>query len=200
MKQLTNERGIALVTSLMLTLISLTIVMALLYIMTKGIQVSGSHMRYKTAREATYGGSAVVVEEIIPLVMQGNSGTTIANQFSSLNMSTTSDTCLQSKLRDPTSQWPASCSQTLDPKKTPDIQLTLQSTQSGQPFNVYSKIVDTVQGNSDTSGLQLEGSGVAEASSVVTVQHFPYVYRIEVQGERQQNPTEQANVSVLYAY
>jgi hypothetical protein len=46
----------------------------------------------------------------------------------------------------------------------------------------------------------LEGSGVAESSSLLTPQHFPYIYRMEVQGERQDNSTAKANIEVLYAY
>lgn len=79
------------------------------------------------------------------------------------------------------------------------MSFTLQAS-SGNPFIVYSKIVDTVSGNSDTGGLQLEGGGVAESSSLLTPQHFPFIYRMEIQGERQNNSTTQANIEVLYAY
>jgi hypothetical protein len=65
---------------------------------------------------------------------------------------------------------------------------------------VYTKIVDTVPGNSDLSGLQLEGAGVAETSPLVKPLQIPYIYRIEIQGERKNNPTAQANLEVLYAY
>ena len=54
MKSLQNERGIALITSLLLTLISLAIVLAVLYLITQGIQVSGSSKRYTNAREASF--------------------------------------------------------------------------------------------------------------------------------------------------
>ena len=77
--------------------------------------------------------------------------------------------------------------------------MDLQAT-TGSPFTVYTKIVDTVPGNSDISGLQLEGSGVAESSSLLRPQQIPYIYRIEIQGERKDNPTAQANLEVLYAY
>lgn len=204
-----NEKGIALVTSLMLTLISLTIIMSLLYMITSSIQRTGATKRYKTVLEASYGGAEVVVRDIFPYIMRGIDNATLSanlqNDYSALSAiipATTTQLCLQAKLTTPTASWPISCTadnKNLDAKAAPDIQLTLMGT-NNTPFNIYSKIVDTVRGNSDTSGLQLEGAGVAEASSVITPQHFPYVYRLEIQGERSTNATEKSIISVLYAY
>jgi len=56
-----------------------------------------------------------------------------------------------------------------------------------------------IAGNSDVSSFVLEGGGTTEPGAV-TVPHYPYVYRLEVQGEREQNATEKANLSVMYAY
>lgn len=208
-----NNKGIALVTSLMLTLISLTIVMALLYMITQGVQMSGQSKKYHTALEASYGGSEIIVKDILPIILQNYSSTssltamttTVQNAFPGLNLQlpsvqqSQSLQCLRSKLTQATANWPAGCSNTSQPKNSPDLSILLQAT-TGSPFSVYTKIVDTVPGNSDTSGLQLEGSGVAEASTLLRPQQIPYIYRIEVQGERQNNPTAQANIEVLYAY
>lgn len=207
-----SEDGIALVTSLMLTLISLGIILSLMYLMTLGIQRSGATKRYKTALEASYGGTEFFVKDLIPYIMQNSasSGSQLAtsllgnypNVSPTLTSTTlaTSQTCIQAKLTNSTANWPAACiPTTLSPKSQPDIQLTLPGT-NNQPFTVYSKIVDTVAGNTDTSGLQLEGSGVAESAPVITPQHFPYVYRVEVQAERASNAVEKSNISVLYAY
>jgi len=66
---------------------------------------------------------------------------------------------------------------------------------------VYIRITDTIQGNSNTGGVMLEGTGVAESSSgIITPQHFPYTYSIDVQGERQLSPSERVQLEVLYAY
>ncbi len=199
-----DNKGIALVTSLMLTLISLIIVVSLLYVVTQGVQQSGQMKRYRTALDASYGGSEIMVKDIFPVVMQNYSSsslvTDVQTSFGAVNLQVlTTQDCLQSKLTQPTSQWPTDCSNTPDAKKSPDMSFTLQAS-TGNPFVVYSKIVDTVNGNTDTSGLQLEGSGVAESASLITPQHFPFVYRLEVQGERQNNPTAQANIEILYAY
>ncbi len=199
-----NNKGVALVTSLMFTLLTLTIVMALLYMVTAGIQASGQNKKYRTAVEASYGGTDITIKDVLPVMLQNYSSATFINDvqgaFTGVSLQVLSDSkCLQSKLVKKTADWDSTCSSTSDPKKSPDLQMTLQPV-SGNPFIVTSKIVDTVAGNSDTSGLQLEGSGVAESSPLLTPKSIPYVYRIEVQGERQTNATSQANLEVLYAY
>ncbi len=199
-----NNDGIVLVTSLMLTLISLTIVMALLYMVAQGIKSSGQLRKYHTAVEASYGGTEIMVKDIMPIIMQNYSSssfkTTVEGAFTGVSLQMLSDSkCMRRKLTNATASWPSGCSNTPNPKNSPDMQITLNSA-SGSPFIVSSKIVDTVAGNSDTSGLQLEGSGVAESSSLLTPQHIPYIYRMEIQGERQGNSTAQANIEVLYAY
>jgi len=37
-------------------------------------------------------------------------------------------------------------------------------------------------------------------AATTTPMPFPYMYRIEVQGERQSSSIEKSNISVLYAY
>jgi hypothetical protein len=222
-----NENGIALVTSLMLTMVTLIMILSLLYMVKGGIQRSGANKRYKSALEASYGGANITMKDLIPLVMQNYSATSAtfngaiqgayqnnnnnggnynvgAEVIFSSNMSQW-QTCLQFKLKNPTSTWstsPMHCpsaSSTMNPTISPDFQLTLPGTNS-TPFTVYSKIVDTVTGNTDTSGVNLQGSGVTESSSYIAPQHYPYIYRIEIQAERQQNPLEKSELSVLYGY
>lgn len=204
MKFYNDKRGIALVTSLMITLLSLVIVMSLLLMITQSIQTSGQFKKYKTALDASYGGTEIIVKDILPVVMQNYSDSLFISKIQanfntiSLEIKTTQD-CFKKKLVSSSKDWPSDCSNTAEPRKTPDMIFKLAAT-SGSNFVVYSKIVETVQGNSDQSGLQLEGSGVAETSSLLKPKHFPYIYRMEVQGERENNPTAQANIEVLYAY
>ena len=202
MNYIKNQQGIALVTALMFTLISLAIIMMLLYCMTQGIQASASNRRYKTALEASYGGAEVMLKEVIPQIFQGYSSSKLATAFNGINMNVDASTsCLKTKLTTPTASWPASCSKSLDPTSAPDLDFTLQAKgPSSTPFTVYSKVVDTVTGNTDTSGLQLEGAGVAEATATITPQHFPYYYRVEVQAQRSTKAKEQANLDIQYAY
>jgi hypothetical protein len=205
MRSVSGNKGFALVTSLMLTLISLTIVLALLYMITQGTQQSGLNKKYRTAMEASYGGAEILTKDILPFVLKNYSSATLVadmgsdSNFGRISINVSSQSCLQAKILKSTSAWPAACSNTPNPKDNPDLRFTMAAT-VGNPFYVYSKIVDTVSGNTDISGLQLEGAGVAEANSVLSPQHFPYIYRIEIQGERANNSTAQANIEVLYAY
>lgn len=210
MKLLRAQDGIALVTSLMLTLISLTIVMALLYMITQGTQASGQFKRYKSALDAVYGGSEIIVKDIFPFVLKNYSSSTLKTDLEnpdpqigfgsvSMTISNAQASCLQSKLTHNTADWPSGCSNSPFASKDPDFSIKLQST-SGSPYVVYSKIVDTSVGNSNMGGLQLEGAGVAETQSILTPQHFPYVYRLEIQGQRETNASARANIEVLYAY
>ena len=57
MRFMKNEKGIALVMVLILSLISLAIVSALLFMITQGTQVSGFQKFYRTAEEASLGGA-----------------------------------------------------------------------------------------------------------------------------------------------
>lgn len=203
---LAKQDGIALVTALMLTLISLTIVMSVMYMLTQSIQQTGANKRYKTALEASYGGTDILMKDIVPLILKNFASTPTAlvndleSTYNMLSLKVLADPqCLKNKLTMGAENWGGTCDQLINPKASSDISFQLQAT-GGQPFTVYTKVVDTILGNSDTSGLQLEGAGVAETSLVITPQHVPFVYRVEIQAEKANNATEQANMSVLYAY
>lgn len=201
MKKLKNEQGAALVTAMLLTLIALAIVMAILYIITWQTRLSGAHKRYKTAIEASQGGVELITKQIIPGVFQNITGATLAAQFPGFNL--TLNSCLGYKLQHATAKWDAVCgtdAKPFDPLTKTDMSITLSGTQTN--YNVFAKVVDTVPGNSDTSGFELldSGAAVAGTSSGVSPKHLPALYRIEVQGQKQVNPQEKAELSVLYAY
>jgi hypothetical protein len=206
-KYIKNNDGIALVTSLLLTMISLVIVMAVMYMITQSVQRSGMYSRYKTALEASYGGTDIIMKEIVPEILKIYNDpalkTLIEAQFNpSIGLVLTSDAaCFQSKLVDDTKQWIIKCapeSLSLNPKSATDLTFRLQAI-NGSPYTVYSKVVDTITGNTDRSGLQLEGAGVAESQSVLNPTPIPYIYRLEIQAERSTNAIEQGNMSVVYA-
>jgi hypothetical protein len=56
MSGLGDQKGAALVTALMLTLLALVISTTLLYVVMAGSRLSGSHKRYRTALAAAKGG------------------------------------------------------------------------------------------------------------------------------------------------
>ncbi len=219
MKPVTNQKGAALITALMLTLISLAIIMLLLYYVTTGIQMSASQKRYKTVLEAAYGGTSFAVNEFVPKLNSaifGNYSTGVSDLMTSyasntsLNLSLGNLACLQQKLDSTTNKWSSGCSKTIDPRDNPDMTFVLKSTLDTnifkqQPgYKVYAKIVGTpVKGNTDKADMPnlRKGENVVESADIegggLTI---PTTYRIEVRAERETNPQEKANISVLYAY
>ncbi len=65
MKRFSDERGVALVMALILSLIVLAAVSAMLYLVTQGTMISGFQKRYQTAQEAAKGGMELATKEII---------------------------------------------------------------------------------------------------------------------------------------
>lgn len=233
MNLLRNNNGIALITSLMFTVITIVITMSLLYMVTSSIKTSGAVKRYKTITEAAYGGTDIVVKDLISASFVFHDYSTSANpytkymvdRFASVgNYTPTFSNCFRTKLTYPKNKWTAACSNaTLNAKESSDASFVLNSA-SGSPFSVYSKIVDTMErkftvlesysavggqakraktisiaGNSDTVQTVLESGSTTDGAGV-TVPHYPYMYRIEIQAERQQNSAEKSKISVQYAY
>jgi hypothetical protein len=206
-KNFLEKKGAALITVVALIVVTSAMVAAVYYFIRRGIEVSGLQKKYQTAREASLGGLDVFTKEILPMAI---SGTTLANVVASFNTitsaqvqqgATATDACFSDKLLKTTASWAGGCSSTLDAKSNPDIRFTVSGIAPARPFDVYTKIIDTVAGNSSTSGITLEGQGAAESQTgMITSQHFPYMYRMEVQSERQNDATEKANFTVLYAY
>lgn len=205
MKNFIEKKGAALITVVALIVVTSVMVAAVYYFIRRGIEVSGLQKKYQTAREASLGGLDVFTKEILPMAI---TGTTLANVVASFNAITSvqvqqgaADACFSNKLLLSTASWTGVCSSTLDAKSNPDIRFVVSGIAPARPFDVYTKIVDTVAGNSSTSGITLEGQGTAESQTgMITAQHFPYMYRMEVQSERQNDATEKANFTILYAY
>lgn len=234
-----NEKGVALITALMFTLIALTITTMLLYTITQNIVLSAAHKRYKNSLEASYGAADLVTREVIPLIFADYTTagsftvnkTSMLTKLSSISISTmSSDACIVQKINSPSSKW-TSCS--VDQKASniskikpyADVFFNLRGTQDTAGFNVYSKIIDTMAGNTDSAAAKtvssadvaaiaalsgvdggaslLGGGGVSynpKGTGGVNVQHIPVRYRIEIQSERAINPVEKNNLSILYAY
>ena len=126
MRILKNEKGIALVTSLMFTMISLVICMALLYMVISGARTSGAHKRYKTALDASYGGTEIVTRDLIGKalkVLPSATSTEFSSSFLSamgtLNTPSFSE-CLQMRTNMSCNQWTGACANpTTNPASCP---------------------------------------------------------------------------------
>src|SRR4051794_32087282 len=133
MKELTNERGAALVTALLLTLISLGMVLAALYFIEQQTQLSAAGKRYRNSIEAAHGGGPeVFAKEILPRLISDPLLT--LNQLESdfanlgLSMSGASLACLRQKVTEDTKNWTSCSSDNLvgEPRISPDAKFVLK--------------------------------------------------------------------------
>jgi hypothetical protein len=187
---------------------------------TSGAKVSGANKRYRTALDASYGGTEIILKEVIPKIFTATISSSLTTPSTALaglyptsfNFVAGTDACIMDKLTKPSSQWGTACSKTSDPKSTPDFSLRLNSS-SSDTYTVYSKIVESVCSDkrpyptgkctgSDLSGYELldGGQGTTGGATGVTPQAMPATYRIEIVGEKTSNPKEKSQISVLYAY
>jgi len=206
MKSIRNENGIALVTALMFTLICLGMVAALMQMLLLETKLSASQKAYRNSLEASYGGTELVTREFIPRLFTNYSTgvgplLTVYGDEGLGDIGLVVNGSLKQKLYMATDDW-VGLSKTLDATDAPDLEFNLRGSGTGSNFKVYAKIVDTVPGNSDTTGVDYldSGAGVAGAGSGISPKHNPVLYSLEVRGERETNAKEKALLSVLYAY
>lgn len=200
-----TKKGAALITVIALVVVTSLIVATVYYFIRRGIEVTGLQKKYQTAREASLGGLDVFTKEILPMAINGTNLSDVVTSFSTITSAQvvqgSSNACFRFKLRLPDAVDPGGCDTTMNAKDNPDVRFVVSGIAPARPFDVYTKIIDSVEGNSNTSGITLEGQGTAESQSgIITAQHFPYMYRMEVQSERKNDATEKANFTVLYAY
>ena len=218
-----NERGVALVFVLILALIGLAIVSSLIYMMTIGTQSSGAEKFYRTSDEAALGGSRIGADLILINFDSAIAGGALSAPFQAALSTVIDNTnnCLTQKLSLPPgvafANWggctPIANRTNLDPGDTPDM--TFQLTGVPNNYNVFAKIVGTIEGNtagvaSGASGGGASGTGGGGLSagggvggggaSVVTPPRRSWMYRVEVQAEDAVNPRERARYSILYAH
>jgi hypothetical protein len=193
-----NEKGVALVMVLVLSAISLGIMAGLVYMLTSGTQISGIQKRYKTALEASEGGSDVMFQLISargdPLIPGLTNFSIPAENVGGVD-------CLTDKLNNPTADWDAACDNTLSIVSTAvtSYDMTFQLG-TGPTYTVFSKIADTVEGNSGGDMGLTKGGVVASNSGEVTVMSIPYLYTIELESQNTAIPAERGKLSVLYEY
>ncbi|MFZ3136878.1 MAG: hypothetical protein WA126_05735 [Thermodesulfovibrionales bacterium] len=226
MKQLKNEKGIALAMILVLAAISLAIMTALIYMITAGTQVSGMQKRYRTALDAGVGSADLAYQFIATrgdntlvnalkdqlnnYTVNINSEVTTSGSCTGTSSSGTSFTGLAAKLNAPTfkpdgtSNWSSACagdSVMIIPGTSTSYDMRYDLGSSPYPvYRIYTKIVDTIEGNSGGDE-GLTGKGVVSSGTgEMQVMSRPYLYSLEVNAENLSSPSERAKLSVLYQY
>ena len=127
MKKAGNNKGIALITVMILSIIGLGLIVSMMNMIHIGTKISGAERRYTTALEAAKGGSEIIINMI-------QSGSYSPENIAGATAQ--SGTCIQTKMTNETSHW-GSCSFTSDPTDHPDITASLGG------YTVYIKIVDS---------------------------------------------------------
>ncbi len=204
-----SQKGAALVMVLILTGIGLAFTVTLLHMVTTGAQMTGGQKRYDTALQAAKAG-VDVIRQVIDA--QGDPGVpfpvTMAFSLPALNVA--GFDCLDNKLKNSTFEddgttlkWNGSCNNAvnIDPADVTSYDMTLNlGVPPNAVYNVYAKIVDTVDGNSGAS------TGLAKTGVVITgggeipVKSLPYLYTIEVLALNNVNGNERARLSMLHQF
>lgn len=185
MKTLRNENGFALVFVLILAAIVLAMTMGMMYMASQGTSISGHQKQYRTAGEASRGGMEAMFQVISD---RGIQTTPFTNQVIGPS--------LVNKLAFPTTAWVGlDNTMTINPSDNTSFDMRVDL----GVYRVYTKIVDTVDGNSGADeGLEKFGTG--SGSGEVTVVSVPYLYTIEVLAQAASNPVDRSRISVLYQY
>ncbi len=217
-----NEKGIALVTALMFTMITLGIVMMLLYMVTQASKITAANKKYKTALEASYGAVDLIAQDILPKILNPSFPFS-ASDYADVSLLLPDSACLNEKMKKPTSLWnSAVCNantKMVDANIKSDFTFNLKATNDPVGYKMYAKIVDTKctaalpactnsQDPATTKDPAYNATikGLVVADAVIggggpqEIQPKPAYYTIEVQGERALNPHEKSKLSVLYAY
>ncbi|TFH31930.1 MAG: hypothetical protein E4G97_03370 [Deltaproteobacteria bacterium] len=174
---------------LILAAISLAMALAMLFMVSRGSYVSSQQKRFRTAVEAGLGGMEAMFQMISN---NGDLTTPYTNQVLPNGVS-----ALKTKLAGPLATWGGlDNSSTINSTDTTSYDMRIDI----GTYRVYSKIVDTVQGNSSASDELLKTGVVDTSSGEVVVVSIPYLYTIEVLSHSTTNSTERSKLSVLYQY
>lgn len=212
---LRNEQGVALGMVLILSAIILAIIAGLIYMITSTTQISGMQKRYKTALDAGIG-VADVTYQVIALKENPSERDALWSALSywhpevktpelcsGVNIEGKSFTGLDAKLNTPTTSWSSGCDSglTINPNVDTSYDLLLETPTILDPdpkYRLYVKIVDTVEGNTGGETGLLKSGVVNANSGEVSVTSIPWLYSIEIDSQRTENPSERAKLSILY--
>ncbi len=186
-----GDRGIALVTTMMLTLLALAIAFATIYMVIQGLEISGLKKRYSSAlgaaKGATEGAGSIISSGLSP---DFAAITTINNQA-----------CFDIKLSKGRSSWGVCDTGMGVSSASYDIRFDFGN------YFAYGKIVDTFPGNTAGGGAGwykpaavVEGSRGGSSNIIPNPTAIPYIYTLDIRVENKTNPQDSAEISAVYAH
>jgi hypothetical protein len=193
-ERIDNEKGIALVSALILAAVGMLMTASLLVMVGTGTWFSGSKNRYQKALSAAHGSMNFFAREVVQQGLRGNGVNTLGNYGGLLTPAIT-DARFATKLT--TSGNITDAVYPNDP-----IDATTTFTFPDAPnMAVNSVILSASRGNSSMSANRLGGGGVVfNQSGTVTPQHIPYIYQTDSQTQDPVFTIESARLSSIYAY
>ncbi len=204
-----NRKGVALVMALIMVTISAAILGVVAYFALTGSETSALQRRYESAKEATIGAFEITAKDLFPLVEAGQnqSGQTATEILSSSYFTwgdnnvtlNASNECFYSKIMKKTSEWSGCSGSDRRAAVNPDMTFLFRRVAGETPIQVDLKIIDTITGDTEKSGVSLEGSGVTEKSGITSGASEPYLYTMELEGKRQGSTAERVQLEILYA-
>ncbi len=213
-KHISNEKGVALMLVLVMSVVVLAVMTSMIYLITVGTESSGKGKRYVTCLDAAIGSASVVKEYIDARgVISGAIGNGMSPQLVSetdfamsagYNCWKEGEEYQDAKIYNTTSDWPDGCDtssviDTGDPD-TYDVSFDVGN------YRTFSKICNTIEGTSSNSGkarlaLKANIRGVAyRRGSDIQGIPSPYEYNIELDTVNLQNNEERCGLSILYRY
>jgi hypothetical protein len=180
MKNRINEKGQALMIVLFCSVIALVFVMAILYMVTKGTQMSGVQKRYDSALDAANASVAISTQFLDNKAVTVDESMNPVNEHvfeTTLSVIPAAGTCIEEKLRLPTTAWSNTCTtadRSLDPRENSDIQFVLLG--NDLDYDVRAKIVDSRRGVTAEPPGTLQQGGVVNSEGALTPVELPYFY------------------------
>jgi hypothetical protein len=206
---ISNEKGVALMLVLVMSVVVLAVMTSMIYLITVGTESSGKGKRYVTCLDAAIGSASVVKEYVDARgVISGAIGNGMSSQLVTetdfARSAGPTEDCQDAKIYKTTSDWPDGCYtssliNTGDPD-TYDVSFDVGN------YRTFSKICNTIEGNSSNSGkarlaLRANIRGVVyRRGSDIQVGGSPYEYNIELDTVNRQNNEERCGLSILYRY
>lgn len=185
-----NQKGIALITVLVVAAIVMTLSGLAYQFLIKGTIISGLNLRYKEADSSLVAGAQYTKWVINQYRTTGSVPTT-------LPFGASDSSCLSKKLNEPINNW-GSCPKTADPVNNYDIKLSLGT----KNYTVYAEIINTLKGNTKAGGSASLNTGAVSAgktgTNVVIPPTAPYLYRIELVAVKSNDV--HSKVSALFGY